>query len=59
MIDNPRNNPTEVHRPWAGLGLGITRKCMGCDANRGALGGRGAGVRWRCHHCVSAARVAA
>ena len=42
----------------AGPGMSIGRKCMGCDFVRGALGGRGRGIWWRCAGCVGRRAVA-
>ena len=46
---------TDVRRN-PGVGLTILRLCMGCDARRSVVGGRGVGVRWRCVGCVGIRR---
>ncbi len=37
-----------------GVGMAPLRSCMGCHTPRHTAGGQGAGVRWRCMHCVAA-----
>ena len=58
MSDERQGNPPDAPFRQMGIGLHITRMCMGCNGKRSAIGGRGTGLRWRCAGCV-AARLAA
>ena len=48
-----RSDPDRTLRGAApSPGVAIVRSCLGCHRPKSTLGGKGAGVRWRCLGCV-------
>jgi hypothetical protein len=51
-----RNTPGSAYgnQQFEGSAAGHMRSCLACGLFKSPIGGRGAGVRWRCAECLAA-----